>query len=251
MKLNVVIVDDEPPARERIRALLAQEPDVEILAECDSGAEALAALRKRDPDLLFLDVQMPEMSGFELLQKLPAPWPAIIFVTAFNQHAVAAFEVRALDYLLKPFTAGRFRAAVARARDQLAQKTYVEAAQRLHAWLDAQRAGPPRSMRLAVRDRDRTRFLNVSDIDWIEASGNYVVIHVGLEKHVLRESLTSLESQFPADDFFRINRRTLVRLDAIAEVVAVERDQHVAVLKGGERLPLRCGVREIVARMIG
>lgn len=251
MKLKVVIVDDEPPARDRIRALLAEEPDIQIIAECENGAEALTALRRGDPDVVFLDVRMPEMSGFELLQMLPPPWPSVIFVTAFDQHAVAAFDVHAVDYLLKPFSVPRFREALARVRGQLARKTQVDAAACLHAWLDARQAGATRALRLAVRDRDRTRFIQVRDVAWIEASGNYVVIHAGSERHVLRESLTSLEARLPANEFYRINRRTLVRLDAIVEVLALEAEEHVAVLKGGDRLPLKCGVREIVARMLG
>jgi len=248
MKLTAIIVDDEPLARERIRTLLAAEPDIDLLAECANGPEALAAIRRRAPDLLFLDVQMPEMDGFELLRKLEPPPAVVIFVTAFDEHAVAAFEVHALDYLLKPFNPARFRQALARARAQLADKT-SDATQRLLALLDSRPKEPAYLSRFSVRDRDRTRFVKVADIDWIEASGNYVVIHAGRENFVLRETLAAVESQVSPKEFFRLNRSALVRLDRIREIEPAFNDEHVVVLTTGARLPLTRGVRDLQERL--
>jgi len=250
VKISVAIVDDEPLARERIRTLLAGEPDLEVIAECANGADALVAFRQRTPDLVFLDVQMPEMDGFALLRALPPPLPAVIFATAFDEHAVPAFEVHALDYLLKPFKPARFRAALARAREQLAKQTGDDTTRRLLALLEARPKEPPAYLaRLAVRDRDRVRFVKTTDIDWLEASGNYVVIHAGKENLVMRETLAALEAQLSPAEFFRLSRSALVRLDRVKEVEPAFNDEHVVVLATGARLPLTRGVRELQERL--
>lgn len=249
MKISVAIVDDEPLARERIRTLLAGEPDLEVIAECASGTDALAAFRKHAPDLIFLDVQMPEMDGFALLRALTPPLPVVIFATAFDEHAVAAFEVHALDYLLKPFKPARFRAALTRAREQLAQKNRDDPTQRLLALLESRPKETAWLSRLAVRDRDRVRFVKTTDIDWLEASGNYVVIHAGKENHVMRETLGALEAQLAPAEFFRLSRSALVRLDRVKEVEPAFNDEHVVVLTTGARLPLTRGLRELQERL--
>ena len=250
MKISVAIVDDEPLARERIRILLAGESDLEVIAECANGADALVAFRQRTPDLVFLDVQMPEMDGFALLRALPPPLPVVIFATAFDEHAVPAFEVHALDYLLKPFKPARFRAALARAREQLAKQTGDDTTRRLITLLEARPKEPPAYLaRLAVRDRDRVRFVKTTDIDWLEASGNYVVIHAGKENLVMRETLAALEAQLSPAEFFRLSRSALVRLDRVKEVEPAFNDEHVVVLATGARLPLTRGVRELQERL--
>lgn len=249
MKISVAIVDDEPLARERIRTLLAGEPDIEVIAECANGAEALAAFRKRPPDLVFLDVQMPEMDGFALLRELKPLLPVVIFATAFDEHAVSAFEVHALDYLLKPFKPARFRAALARAREQLAKSPGDDTTRRLLALLESRPKEAAYLTRLAVRDRDRVRFVKTTDIDWLEASGNYVVIHAGRENFMMRETLAALEAQLAPADFFRLSRSALVRLDRVKEVEPVFNDEHVVVLSTGARLPLTRGVRELQDRL--
>jgi two-component system, LytTR family, response regulator len=249
MKISVAIVDDEPLARERIRTLLAGEPDIEVIAECANGADALAAFRKRAPDLVFLDVQMPEMDGFSLLRELKPPLPVVIFATAFDEHAVSAFEVHALDYLLKPFKPARFRSALGRAREQLAQKTGDDTTRRLLALLESRPRETAYLSRLAVRDRDRVRFVKTTDIDWLEASGNYVVIHAGRENFVMRETLAALEAQLAPHEFFRLSRSGLVRLDRVKEVEPVFSDEHVVVLTTGARLPLTRGVRDLQERL--
>lgn len=257
MKLTALIADDEPLARERVRTLLAAEPDIEVIAEAADGREAVAAVRRQRPDLLFLDVQMPELDGFQVLTELSstaaaamAPLPAVIFVTAFDEHAVRAFEVHALDYLLKPFKPARFRAALAHVREQLArQPTGEDASRRILELLEARDATVEYLARIAVRDRDRTRFVKVADIDWIEASGNYVVIHAGRENHVLRETLAAIEAQLSPREFFRVNRSALVRLDRVREVEPTFNDEHVVVLTTAARLPLTRGVRELHDRL--
>jgi two-component system LytT family response regulator len=264
MKLTALIVDDEPLARERIRTLLATETDIELLSECPDGRAAVTSIRRRMPDILFIDVQMPELNGFGVLRELEKKPPVVIFVTAFDEHAVNAFEFHALDYLLKPFKPARFRAAVQRAREQLGKKdnTTDDATARLLALLESRTKenspvtstpaaieAPAPITRFAVRDRDRTRFVKVTDIDWIEASGNYVVIHAGKENFVLRETLAAVEAQVSPKEFFRTNRSSLARMDRIREVEPAFNDEHVVVLTTGARLPLTRGVRELQERL--
>ena len=257
MKLTALIVDDEPLARERIRTLLATEADIEILGECADGRAALTSLRERLPDILFIDVQMPELTGLAVLRELEKKPAVVIFVTAFDEHAVNAFELHALDYLLKPFKPARFRASVQRAREQLAKKESTnDATARLLALLESRTAPTPSAdaapayvTRFAVRDRDRTRFVKVTDIDWIEASGNYVVMHAGKENFVLRETLAAVEAQLSPKEFFRMNRSALARLDRVREVEPAFNDEHVVVLTSGIRIPLTRGVRELQERL--
>ncbi len=253
MKLTALIVDDEPLARERIRTLLATEPDIEIIGECADGRSALTTLRERLPDILFIDVQMPELTGLAVLRELEKKPAVVIFVTAFDEHAVNAFEVHALDYLLKPFKPARLRAALVRAREQLAKKSSADdATARLLALLESRQApdaAPAHVTRFSVRDRDRTRFVKVTDIDWIEASGNYVVMHAGKENFVLRETLAAVEAQVSPKEFFRLNRSALARLDRIREVEPTFNDEHVVVLTTGARIPLTRGVRELQERL--
>lgn len=249
MKLTAILVDDEPLARERIRTLLAAESDITLLAECATGAEAVDAVRRQKPDLLFLDIQMPEMDGFGVLRALHAPLPVVIFVTAFDEHAVRAFEAQALDYLLKPFKPARFRAALARARDQLARHQPDDVSQKLLALLESRNATANYLTRVAVRDRERVHFVKTADVDWLEASGNYVILHVGRENFVLRETLTALESQLSPKEFLRLSRSAIVNLNRVQHVEPAFNDEHVVVLAGGTRLPMTRGVRELQERL--
>ena len=250
MKHTAIIVDDEPLARERVRSLLAAEPDIEILAECANGPEAVAAIRREAPDMLFLDIQMPEMDGFQVLRALGTPLPIVIFTTAFDEHAVRAFEAQALDYLLKPFKPVRFRAAVARAREQLARQQPADVTKQLLALLDAKNSAAPQYLtRIAVRDRDRVRFVKTADIDWLEASGNYVILHAGRENHVLRETLSALETQLSPREFLRLSRSAIVNLDRVQQVEPMFNNEHVVVLADGTRLTLTRGLRELQERL--
>jgi two-component system LytT family response regulator len=249
MKIRAMIVDDEPLARKRIHLFLRDEPDLEIVGECVNGAEAIDQIGRLKPDLLFLDVQMPEVSGFDVLRALPVDhWPLVIFVTAYNQHALEAFEVHALDYLLKPFKLVRFRQALQRARQTLEAKDGKGQKQRFQEWLLAQeQAVYPR--RLTVKSGEHTAFVEVSEVDYIEAAGNYAILHVGATNHILRETLANLEAKLSPKRFLRVSRSAIVNLDRIKAIQPATRGEHVVVLKSGRELPLTRGVREVQQRL--
>jgi len=248
MKIRVIIVDDEPLARERIRMLLQAEPDVDIAAECGSGAEAVEHISRLKPDLLFLDVQMQEMDGFQVLQHLPSEqWPLVIFATAFDQHAVRAFDAHALDYLLKPFKPARFKEALQRAREQLAQRDTDSATRSLLELLAERNAS--QLTRLAVREEDKITFVNVSEVDSIESAGNYVALHVGKESHILRDTLSNLETRLPGKQFYRVSRSAIVNLERIKELQPMFRGESVIVLKNGRTIATTRTAREIQERL--
>jgi len=251
MKIRVVIADDEPLGRSRLRALLAKEPDVELVAECADGDEAVAAVRGHRPDALFLDVQMPGRDGFGVLEALAGePMPQVVFVTAYDRHALRAFEARALDYLLKPFKQSRFHEALSRIRERLAarQEAPGDLSIRLRELLADARPPAPTLHRLAVRVNERTLFVRVPDIDYLEAAGNYVVLHCGKENHVIRETMATLEGQLPAG-FLRISRSTIVNLDRVKELQSMTAGEHVVLLRDGRQLPMTRGLREVEERL--
>jgi len=250
VKIKTLIVDDEPLARERIRTLLAKEPDIEIAGECADGDEALAAMRKHAPDLVFLDVQMPEMDGFEVLRHLGKDVPpVVIFVTAYDQHAVKAFEVHALDYLLKPFKQSRFKEAVQRARDQIVHRQTGVVSKRLLQLLEERKPAAAYLSRLAVKEKERVLFVKTTQIEWIESAGNYVLLHVGKQTHIVRETLTALETQLDPKQFLRISRSTLVNLDCVRELQPMFKGEYVVVLHDGRQLAMTRGIREVEARL--
>jgi len=249
MKLRALIVDDEPLARQRIRLLAQEVPGLELVGECASGAEALGAIERDRPDLLFLDVQMPEMDGFDLLQKLPRErLPLVIFTTAFDKHAVRAFETHALDYLLKPFQPERFKAAVERARDHFANQRASAAAHGLLELLATRQnhAATPASAqfltRLTVKTDDRVVVIKTADIDSIESAGNYIAVNAAKESHILRETLNSLEKQLDPEKFIRISRSAIVNLDRVRELQPMFKGEHIVVLQNGKRLPMSRGL---------
>jgi two-component system, LytTR family, response regulator len=252
-KLRTLIVDDEPLARGRLRQLLEEEPGVEIIGECEDGVEALEAIRAQRPDLVLLDVQMPELDGFGLLAALePGAMPAIIFVTAHDQFALRAFEVHALDYLLKPFDAERLQASLKRARAWLERRGSDDLGARLSAVLSDLRGGGGRAQeRLAVRSSGRVVLLKHEEIDWIEASDNYVNLHVGKESHLLRETMNSLEQRLPADRFLRISRSTIVNLDRVRELQPLFHGEYSVILRDGTRLSLSRGYRDRLSLLLG
>jgi len=215
MTLRVLIVDDERLARAKLRGYLAAEPDVEVAGECGSGAEAVAAIRQLHPDVVFLDVEMPAGTGFDVLAQVGAAAMAVVFVTAHDEYAVRAFEVEALDYLLKPFDRTRLRRALARARASVRPLT-----------------------RIMVRAGDRIRFVPVEAIDWIEAADNYATIHAGADEHLLREALVRLEARLDPAHFSRVHRRLIVNLDAITGMRALTHGDQEVVLRTGVRLPV-------------
>lgn len=237
-RIRAVVVDDEALARERVVRLLAGQPDIEIVAECDDGHQAIAAVRDLAPDLLFLDVQMPAINGFGVLEAIAAqPPPAVVFVTAFDRYALRAFEVHALDYLLKPFSAERFEKAVARARAELEQtRAGGEINRRLVALLEDLRADKKRHDRIVVKSPGRVAFLRLDEIDWIEAAGNYVRIHAGQTAHLLRETMKSFEARLDPARFVRIHRSAIVNVDRIVELRPMLHGEHTVILKDGTRL---------------
>ena len=250
MKIKTLIVDDEPLARERIRTLLAKEPDIEVVGECADGDEALAAMKKRAVDLLFLDVQMPEMDGFEMLSRLGKDaLPAVIFVTAYDQHALRAFEVHALDYLLKPFKQSRFKEAVQRVREMIGRRQTDDVSKRLAQLLGEHKAAPVYLQRLTVKENDRVLLVKVVQIEWIESAGNYVILHVGKQSHILRETLAALEAQLDPKLFLRISRSTLVNLDQVRELQPLFKGEYVVVLHDGKQLPMTRGIRELEEKL--
>jgi len=252
-RLSALIVDDEPLARERIRTLLADEPDIDIAGECADGREAVAAISRRAPDLLFLDVQMPELGGFEVLEAVGLDRvPAVIFVTAFDRHALRAFEVHALDYLLKPFDRERFRNAVDRARSDLASGGAHGALEpRLLALLEELEAHRKRVERVVIKSGGRVFFLRVGELDWIEAAGNYARLHVGRESHLLRETMKALESRLDPEAFVRIHRSAIVNVDRILELRASFHGEYVITLIGGHQLTSSRGYSERLHQLLG
>lgn len=250
MKTRVLIVDDEALARGRVRKLLAQEPDIEVVGECASGPEAVQFIKREPPDLVFLDVQMPEMSGFDVLRALPpGHLPAVIFVTAHDQHALEAFEVHALDYLLKPFKRARFQEALRRAVRQLQTRDTAEVNSELAEWLKAAKTGPGWLNRIAVKTDDRTIFIKVEEVDYFESASNYVVISTRTGNHILRDTLTNLETRLPPKSFLRISRSVIVNLDAIKELQPGLQGEHVIILHSGKQLVMTRGLREVQERL--
>ena len=257
-RIRTLIVDDEPAARAAIRSLLADDPEVNLVGECADGRSALRAIQDDAPDLLFLDVQMPEMDGFSLLRELdPSELPVVVFVTAYDQYALRAFEVHALDYLLKPFDDVRFREAVLRAKDQVRQGKLGALSQQLLALLDGV-SRPPAAIsdgqylkRLAIRSGGRVTILAVRDIDWIEAEGDYVKIHSGRAWHLLRETMKHLEEQFDPARFVRIHRCTIVNVERIKELQSYFRGEYVVILHDSTSLKLSRGYKEHLEAVLG
>ena len=245
-------MDDEPLARERIRQLLRKEPDIDILGECADGRDAVAAIAKFKPDLVFLDVQMPELDGFGVLEQLDRrAMPAIIFVKAHDQFALRAFEVHALDYLLKPFDSGRFKKALERARERIQRQPSADLSRRLSELLADMKAGPKQQNRLAVKSGGKVLFLKIDEIDWIEAADNYVNLHMGNESHLHRETMAALEARFPADKFMRISRSTMVNIERIKELQPMFHGEYTVILRNGTRLTLSRGYREKLNQLLG
>lgn len=222
--IRALVVDDEALARRNLTVLLQRDPDIASVTECGSGAEAIATIRQMRPELMFLDVQMPECGGFDVLELLGRELPpAVIFVTAYDEYALRAFEAGALDYLLKPFVDARFERALARAKDKIAY----------HATLR-----PQASKRLAVKDRGQVRFLNAADVDWVEAAGYYACLHVGGDTHVMRRTLAELERDLGDERFMRIHRSVIVNVDRIGGLELQNGGEYEVVLRSGTRLQL-------------
>ena len=243
--IRTLIVDDQLIAREALRRLLKNEPDVEIIGLPASGQEAVEAITNLAPDLVFLDVQMPDLDGFGVLAAIDLrPMPIIIFVTANDDFAVRAFEVHALDYLLKPVSHDRFQTALGRARARLQSQKTDELNRGLAALLHDLKSAPRTSERLAVKSDGRVLFLRLEDLDWVEAADNYVSLHVGPESHLLRETMAALEKKLPPDRFLRISRSVIVNIEQIKELHPMFHGEYTVILRGGARLTLTRSYRD-------
>jgi two-component system LytT family response regulator len=238
-KIRTVIVDDEPLARRGIRSQLNEEKDFEIVSECRNGLEAVETIAEESPDLVFLDVQMPELDGFGVLEAVGVKkMPAVIFVTAYDKYALQAFDVHALDYLLKPIDPDRFTQALERARAQLNRTSIQDLSQRLQGLLNDLK-GSRRAKyadRLVIKSAGRISFLDIADIDWIEAADNYVRLHVGRDQHLLRETLSGLDQRLDPDRFVRIHRSRIVNIQRVKELHPLFRGVYEIRLQDGTRL---------------
>ncbi|MEJ0088754.1 MAG: response regulator [Limisphaerales bacterium] len=253
MKLRVIIVDDEPLARERVRTFLAEEPDIEVLAECADGVAAVKAIEQHRPDLVFLDVQMPRLTGFEVLAALDEDAvPAIIFTTAHDQHALRAFEVNAVDYLLKPYKPARFRKSLQRAREQLLSPARTPGPEpHIQALLAQIRGNAGKNPRILVKSPDRILFLKPEEIDHIEADGNYLLLHAGKERHMIRDTMAAMETRLASAGFMRISRSAIVNLSRIRELQPMAAGEYCVILLSGARLAMTCSLRELQERIGG
>ena len=235
-KIRALVVDDEPLARSNLAVLLRRDPEIEILRECASGAEALAEIRSAKPDLVFLDVQMAECDGFDVLEMLGGDLPpAVIFVTAYDQYAVRAFEAGALDYLLKPFDNARFDRALERAKQKITHGREI----------------PRRPERFAIKSAGQVSFVKISEIDWIEAVDYYVCLHAGTKSHLLRRSMSELEHELNPVIFRRIHRSTIVNLDRVRGLKLGEDGEYEVLLDNGIRLPLSRRYRKPLQSRLG
>src|SRR4051794_678597 len=238
-KIRTVIVDDEELGRDRIQSLLETQPDVEIVAVCSDGPSAVEAIERAQPDLVFLDVQMPGMDGFEVVENLePTNLPAIVFVTAHDGHAIRAFEIHALDFLLKPFDQTRFEKALERARGQLtrnqSQGPVIDS--RIVSLLEELHEERKYPERLIVKSSGRVFFVRTEDLDWVEASGNYVKVHTKSEAHLLRESMKNMEGKLDPKIFVRIHRSAIVNIDRIKELEPWFHGEYIVIMRDGTRL---------------
>lgn len=245
MTIKTLIVDDEPLARDRVKRFLRDEDGVQVIGECKNGLEAIEAITTKNPDLVFLDIQMPEKDGFDVIKALnPKKLPTIIFVTAYDQYALQAFDVHALDYLLKPFNRERIKRAVARAREHIEHKRIGNLDERLNSLISDLRSEKKYLDRLVVKSVGRVFFLKTDEIDWIEAAGNYVKLHVGRESHMIRETMNGIESKLDPDKFLRIHRSTVVNIDRIKELHPMFSGDYAVILRNGTELALSRNYRE-------
>jgi two-component system, LytTR family, response regulator len=250
MKIRTVIVEDEPLARERLRMLLEKDSEIEVIAECGDGRSAVTAINEHHPDLVFLDIQLPERNGFDVISDLGSSrLPAIIFVTAYDRFALKAFEVHAIDYLLKPFDIERFERALRHAKSQLGKsesKGQDEAIRELAGNLRSERSG---TKRISIKSSGKLIFIRTDEIDFVEAADNYVKVHVGSDLHVVRDTLGAFESRLPSDDFVRISRSCIINLDRVKELQPLEYGEYEVLLQDGTHLRLTRGFRQNLQRL--
>jgi DNA-binding LytR/AlgR family response regulator len=248
MPLRTLIVDDEIPARERLKRLLADLEGVELIGEAEDGAQAVETIEREKPDLVLLDIQMPGLDGFGVIEALEDP-PAVIFVTAYDEYAIRAFEVNALDYLLKPFSRGRLEKAIHRARESLAEER--DPAAQLGPLLESLAAQGRYLIRLAVRDRDRIRVLDVDKVDWIGVQDERIMVYVGDQAYLIRRTLSELEARLDPAHFFRAHRSAIVNLDRVKEIIPWFKGSHKLRLTTGAEVDLSRTQARALRRILG
>lgn len=248
-KIRTVIVDDEPLARERLRKLISNEEDLELIEMCENGQEAIDYLSEDLPHLLFLDIQMPEIDGFQVLKKINyEDIPCIVFVTAYDEYALRAFEVNALDYLLKPFDQQRFKKAVARVRNQLQNQTQNQLDSRLTRLVDSLDKSSSYLERIMIKANGRVYFVKTDEVDWIEAAGNYLKLHCGKKNHMIRETMSNMEEKLDPDQFFRIHRSVIVNIEKIKELQPWFHGDYMITLLDGQKLTMSRNYKELLQR---
>lgn len=249
--LRTIIADDEALARKKLRVLLSAEAGVHVVAECDSGKQTLQSVLAHRPDLLLLDIQLPDMDGFQLLDQIPAEQlPLVVFTTAYDQYAIRAFESQALDYLLKPFNQERLHRALERAKTELVKSHEESVKARLLDLLRGTRPNAKPLNRLVIRTAGRVVFLDMQEIDWIEAAANYVKLHAGKDSFLLREGIGRLEAKLDSDRFVRIHRSFIVNTSRIRELQPCDSGEYIAVLKDGKELSCSRGCRAQLQKLI-
>ena len=252
VSIKALIVDDEPLACRRIARMLSNDPEIQVAAVCHNGKDAVAEIRRHSPDLLFLDVQMPAMDGFSLLKSLPPDLlPHVIFVTAYDQYALQAFDVHALDYLLKPFDRERFGEAISRAKSQIQQERKSNINHEILSLLENIDKKKSHLSRLLVKQNGRVSFVRTEEIDWIEAEGKYVSLHVGKEAYLVREAIGNIESQLDPKKFLRIHRSTIVNVDRIRELQPWFHGEYRVLLGDGTQLMLSRSYRQKLHELLG
>jgi two-component system, LytTR family, response regulator len=250
MSIRALIADDELLARQSIRRFLKHHPDIDVVDECGDGQSAAAAILTHRPDLVFLDVQMPELDGFAVVNRVGVEqMPATIFVTAYDQYALAAFDANALDYLLKPFGKARFDRALARARERLTERPSHELMQRLLRTMEKASSEKKCVDRLPVAENGRIVFVKTREVQWIESAGNYARLHVGSRSHEIRETLSNLERKLDAKEFLRIHRSTIVNLRYVKEVHPWFHGYHRVLLESGQELRMSRYQQQVAERL--
>jgi two-component system LytT family response regulator len=258
-RIRAIIIDDEPTARRGVRLLLERDGGVDVVGEASTGTEAAELIRRVRPDLAFLDVQMPGLDGFEVLRQIePALVPAVVFVTAYEEHALRAFEVSAVDYLLKPYDDERFNAALRRAKEEVRRRQSDQVSARLAQLLDLlQQTGssgspppPPPADRILVKSSGEIFFLKAEEIDWVEAEGDYMKFHVGGRTHLMRETMARLEARLDRKRFIRIHRSTIVNIDRLRKLSPSFAGEYAVILQDGTKLKLSRGYHERIAALL-
>jgi two-component system, LytTR family, response regulator len=249
-RIRAVIADDETLARKFIRRMLKDEPDVEIAGECANGKEAVSMIRSEKPDLIFLDVQMPEKDGFAVLQSIPE-LPEIIFTTAYERYAIRAFELHALDYLLKPFDQARFRDAMRHAKERLRSKRDKDVERQINALLQSVEKESRYLDRLVIKSGGRISFLSIDEINWIEADDKYVLLHTGRINPMVRQTLNAMEAQLDPKKFKRIHRSAIVNVARIKELQPMFNGEHSVLLEDGTKLTLTRSYKDKLFDLLG